>query len=277
VSRRRSIQRPNYLAGAGTFVWLLIIGVPLVALLSSALEPQSSYDANGPLTLPTHLTFSNFSTVVQGGFLGYIWNTIVVSAATVALVLLFSVPISYAVVRGRGWITRGVFRVFLLGLAIPAQAVIIPLFLIINQLGLYDTLWGVILPTAAFSMPVSVLVISGGMREISPDLYEAMALDGAKPGKVLTDMVIPLSRSSISTAGVFAALQAWNGFLFPLIMTQSNSDKLATLGLYNFVSTYSADVPALLAAVLMSAVPILVVYLFARRALVAGLMGAGGK
>lgn len=270
-------QRPNYLAGLAAFVWLLIIAVPLVALINSAIQPQPSYDADGPLSASAHPTFSNFTAVVQSGFLGYIWNTILVSAATVALVLVFSVPISFAVVRGHGWITRGVFRIFLLGLAIPAQAVIIPLFLIINQLGLYDTLWGVILPTAAFSMPVSVLVISGGMREISGEIYEAMALDGATPRKVLTDTVIPLSRSSIATAGVFAALQAWNGFLFPLIMTQSDSTKLATLGLYNFVSTYSADIPALLAAVLMSAVPILVVYLFARRALVAGLMGAGGK
>ena len=277
MSRRRSNQRPNYFAGFAAFIWLLIIGVPLIALLSSAIQTQSSYNTSGPLSPPTHLTFANVTTVVQSGFLGYIWNTILVSAATVALVLLFSVPISFAVVRGRGWITRGVFRIFLLGLAIPAQAVIIPLFLIINQLGLYDTLWGVILPTAAFSMPVSVLVISGGMREISPELYEAMALDGARPRKVLWNMVLPLSRASISTAAVFAALQAWNGFLFPLIMTQSGDDKTITLGLYNFVSAYGANVPALLAAVVLSAVPILVVYLFARRYLVMGLMGAGGK
>ncbi|MBR7838977.1 carbohydrate ABC transporter permease [Actinospica durhamensis] len=276
-TRRPYNQRPNYFSGVATLVWLLIIGVPLYALISAALQTQSSYAQEGPLSLPTHLTFSNVTSVIQSGFVGYIGNTILVSAASVALVLAMCVPISYAVVRGTGWITRGVFRIFLLGLAIPAQAVIIPLFLIINQLGLYDTLWGVILPTAAFSMPVSVLVISGGMREISGELYEAMALDGASPRKVLMDMVVPLSRSSIATAGVFAALQAWNGFLFPLIMTQSDSTKLTTLGLYNFVSTYSDDVPALLAAVLMSAVPILVVYLFARRALVAGLMGAGGK
>ena len=270
-------QRPNRFAGIASFVWLLIIGVPLYALISTAIQPQDTYTQGGPLALPSHVTFSNFTTVIQSGFLGYLWNTILVSAATVGLVLAFSVPLSFAVVRGRGWLTRGVFRIFLLGLAIPAQAVIIPLFLIINQMGLYDTLWGVILPTAAFSMPVSVLVISGGMREISSELYEAMALDGARPARVLLTMVIPLSRASISTAGVFAALQAWNGFLFPLIMTQSDSTKVATLGLYNFVSTYSADIPALLAAVLMSAVPILIVYLFARRALVAGLMGAGGK
>lgn len=153
----------------------------------------------------------------------------------------------------------------------------IPLFLIINRLGLYDSLWGIALPTAAFALPVSVLVISGGMREIDSSLYEAMALDGARPARVLRDLVIPLSRSGIATAAVFAALQAWNGFLFPLIMTQSEGSKTVTLGLYNFVSEYSANVPALLAAVLLSAVPILIVYLFARRALVAGLMGAGSK
>lgn len=269
--------RPNYLAGAAALFWLAIIGVPLYALLNTAVQPQSKYTDKGPLSIPSTVTWGNFSAVVDSGFLHYIWNTVVVAVATVAIVLVLAVPISYAVVRGRGWITKGVFRLFLLGLAIPSQAVIIPLFLIINDLGFYDTLWGVILPTAAFALPVSVLVLSGGMRDISTELYEAMALDGASPARTLLTMVVPMSKSAIATASVFTALQAWNGFLFPLIMTQSEDTKLVTPGLYNFVSEYSANVPALLAAVLMSAVPILVVYLFARRALVAGLMGAGGK
>jgi xylobiose transport system permease protein len=270
-------NRPNYLAGIAAFAWLLIIGVPLYALVNTAIQPQSKYTDGGPISIPSTVTFDNFVTVVHSGFLGYLWNTILVAVFTVAIVLVTCVPISYAVVRGTGWMTRSVFRLFLLGLAIPSQAVIIPLFLIINRLGFYDSIWGIILPTAAFSMPVSVLVITGGMREISSSLYEAMTLDGSRPARILVDLVIPLARPAIATAGVFAALQAWNGFLFPLIMTQSNDDKVVTLGLYNFVSEYGANVPALLAAVLMSAVPMLVVYLFARRALVAGLMGAGGK
>jgi xylobiose transport system permease protein len=269
--------RPNYLAGAAAFVWLVIIGVPLYALLNTALQPQSKYTDKGPVSIPSALTWDNFTTVVDSGFLHYIWNTVIVAVATVAIVLALGIPISYAVVRGRGWLTKGVFRLFLLGLAIPSQAVIIPLFLVVNDLGFYDTLWGIILPTAAFALPVTVLVLSGGMRDISTEMYEAMALDGASPARTLLTLVIPMSRSAIATASVFAALQAWNGFLFPLIMTQSEDTKLVTLGLYNFVSEYGANVPALLAAVLMSAVPILVVYLFARRALVAGLMGAGGK
>jgi len=269
--------RPNFVAGVAAFGWLLIIGVPLYALVNTAVQPQTTYTDKGPVSIPGTVTLDNFRTVLDSGFVHYIWNTIVVAAGTVAIVLALAIPISYAVVRGRGWITRGVFRLFLLGLAIPSQAVIIPLFLIINGLGLYDTLWGIILPTAAFALPVSVLVLSGGMRDISTELYEAMALDGASPARTLVTLVVPISRSAIATTSVFAALQAWNGFLFPLIMTQSDDTKLVTVGLYNFVSEYGANVPALLAAVLTSAVPILVVYLFARRALVAGLMGAGGK
>ncbi|WP_433187520.1 carbohydrate ABC transporter permease [Actinoallomurus sp. CA-150999] len=270
-------KRPNVVAGFAAFAWLLIIGVPLYALVNTAIQPESKYTDGGPVSIPSTVTLDNFRTVVHSGFLHYVWNTVLVAGLTVAIVLLLGIPIGYTVVRGDGWLTRGVFRLFLLGLAIPSQAVLIPLFLLINRLGLYDSLWGIALPTAAFALPVSVLVLSGGMRDISASLFEAMALDGARPARILVKLVIPLSRSSITTTCVFTALQAWNGFLFPLVMTQSNDTKLVPLGLYNFVSQYGADVPALLAAVLMSAVPILIVYLFARRALVMGLMGTGGK
>jgi len=269
--------RPNYLAGLAAFGWLLIIGVPLYALLNTAVQPRSKYTDGGPLSIPSTVTGQNFVDVVDSGFLHYMWNTILVSAGTVAVVLILGIPLSYAVVRGSGWVTTGVFRLFLLGLAIPSQAVIIPLFYLVNRMGLYDTLWGIILPTAAFALPVSVLVLSGGMRDVSGSLYDAMAMDGASPARVLVSLVIPMSRSSIATTCVFAALQAWNGLLFPLIMTQSSDTRVVTLGLYNFVSEYGANVPALFAAVLLSAVPILIVYLFARQALVQGLMGVGDK
>ena len=152
-------------------------------------------------------------------------------------------------VRGQGWITSGVFRVFLLGLAIPAQAVIIPLFYLINRMGLYDTLWGVILPTAAFSLPVSVLVLTGGMRDISPECTRRWRSTAPGPAGCLGAGHPAVAGRDRRPPCVFAALQAWNGFLFPLIMTQSDDDKTITLGLYNFVSAYSDDVPALLAAV----------------------------
>jgi xylobiose transport system permease protein len=104
-----------------------------------------------------------------------------------------------------------------------------------------------------------------------------MAVDGASPARVFRQLVVPLSKGGLSTIVVFSALQAWNGFLFPLVLTQSDSTRVITLGLFNFQTEHGVDVPALLSAVLLSMLPILVVYLFARRALVRGLMGVGGK
>ncbi len=270
-------RRPNYLAGAAALVWLGIVGIPLYAVIATSLRPADQYVDSGPLALPNSLTFDNFSSVLQGDVPRYILNTLIVAALTVLVVLLLAVPVGYAVVRGRGILTTAVFRMFLLGLAIPAQAVIIPVFLLINQLGLYDTYWAIVLPTAAFSLPVSMLVLAGGMRDIKNELFEAMAMDGAGPARILFRLVIPLARGSISTVAVFTALSAWNGFLFPLILTQSTDTKVITLGVYDYIGQYQVNPPEVFAAVLMSSVPILLIYIFARKSLVRGLAGAGGK
>ncbi len=269
--------RPNYLAGFGSLVWLALVGLPLYVMLAATVQSRSDYAANGPLAFPKHFTLSNYAGVFSGGFPRYFLNTAVVTVSVVLLVLLLVPPLSYAIVRSRGRITAGVFRLFLLGLAIPAQAVIVPMFYVISKVGLYDHLIGVILPTAAFSLPVCALVLTGVMRDITSELYEAMAIDGASATRVFFQLVVPLSKGGLSTIVVFSALQAWNGFLFPLVLTQSDSAKVITLGLYDFQTQYGVNIPGLLAAVVLSMVPILLIYLFARRALVQGLMGAGGK
>lgn len=270
-------RRPNYLAGLGSLVWLVLIGLPLYVMLAATLQSRPDYSANGPLSFPKHFTLSNYTQDFSNGFGHFFLNTILVTAAVVAIVLLVIPPLSYAIVRSRGRVTTGVFRLFLLGLAIPSQAVIVPMFYVISKAGLYDNLIGVILPTAAFSLPVCALVLTGVMREINSELYEAMAMDGASPTRTFFQLVVPLCKSGLSTIVVFSALQAWNGFLFPLVLTQSDSSKVITLGLFNFQTEHGIDVPGLLAAVVLSMLPIFIVYLFARRALVQGLMGVGGK
>jgi len=274
---RKRIRTANLPAGAVSLVWLAIIGIPLYALVASTFRRTEDYLDDGPLSVPSNPTFDNYQKVVDKGFDTYFINTAIVTVATVAIVVLLAVPIGYAVVRSANRSTQMVFRFFLLGLAIPAQAVIIPVFLIISKMHMYDSLPAVILPSAAFSLPVSVLILAGTMRDISEELYEAMALEGVSVAKMLWYLTIPLSRSGISTVAIYTAIQAWNGFLFPLILTQSKEERVLTLGLYDFVGEFRVDAPGMLTAVLLSAVPLFVAYLFARRALVQGLMGVGGK
>lgn len=270
-------RRPNYLAGLLSSIWLVIVLIPIYVLVKGAFQNQGDYTASGPLSLPSHLTTANFTLVFQDGFLHFFLNTAIVTFAVVAIVVLLVPPLSYAIVRNRSRTVTVVFRIMLLGLAIPIQVVIIPIFYLISKAQLYDTLAAVILPTAAFAMPISVIVMTGSMRDITSDMYEAMALDGASSWRTYRNLVLPLSRGGLATVIIFSALTAWNGFLFPLILTQSSSVKVFTLGLFDFNTANSVDAPAICAAVVLSIIPVLLVYLFARRALIQGLMGVGGK
>lgn len=270
-------SRPNFLAGFGSLIWLFLVGLPLYVMLVATFQSRADYAGNGPFAFPKNITFDNYTDNLDSGFGEYFLNTLIVTVSVVGIVLLLVPPLAYAIVRSRGRLTTGVFRLFLLGLAIPSQAVIVPMFYVVSEAGLYDSLIGVILPTAAFAMPVCVLILTGVMRDITPDLYEAMTVDGASARRIFFRLVVPLSKSGLSTVVVFSALQAWNGFLFPLVLTQSADAKVITMGLYDFQTEHGVDMPGMLAAVVLSMLPILIVYLFARRALVQGLMGVGGK
>ncbi|MFI9602950.1 carbohydrate ABC transporter permease [Streptomyces sp. NPDC052043] len=274
---RHWTRRPNPLAGLGSIVWLIVVIVPIYAMIATSLTHQDESLGGSALDPPRHPTLENYNTVLHNGFGHLLANTMIAAAAVVAIVLVLCVPLAYVAVRTRSFWSGAAFRLFLLGVAIPAQAVVVPLYLMIAKLDLYDSLLAVILPTAAFAMPVSTLILTGTLRDISEEMYEAMALDGASPTRMLFQLVIPMSKGGISTVVVFSALQAWNGFLFPLIFTQSDGPRVLTLGLFNYVSEFGVNIPALLASVVLSGIPIFAVYLVARRALVGGLMGVGGK
>ncbi|HEX8629129.1 MAG TPA: carbohydrate ABC transporter permease [Catenuloplanes sp.] len=274
---RRARRRPHLLAGLGAVIWLGIVGLPLYSLVSNTVRRRDDYLDSGPLALPRSWSWHNYVEVFDNGFLRYLGNTVIVTVGTVAFVLLLAVPTGYAIVRSRSRLVSVGFRVFLLGLAIPAQATIIPLYLMITRANLYDSLLAVILPTAAFSLPVAVLILSSSMRDISEELYEAMALDGASTRRVLWSLVLPMSKAGIGTVGIYSALSAWNGFLFPLILTQAADRRVLTMALWDYQTEYGVNIPALMTAVLLSALPIFVAYLLMRRTLVNGLMGVGGK
>jgi xylobiose transport system permease protein len=264
-------------AGLGAFLWLIVVLIPIYAMLSASLTGADKALTGNPLRPPADPTLDNHNPALNSGFGHLRGNTVIVAIAVVGIVLALSIPLAYVAVRTRDRWSTAAFRLFLLGVAIPAQAVVVPLYLLIAKLDLYDTLLAVILPTAAFAMPVSVLVLVGTLRDVSEDLYEAMALDGASPLRMLFQLTIPLAKGGISTVVIYAALQAWNGFLFPLIFTQADGPRVLPLGLFNYVSQFGVNIPALLASVVLSGIPIFAVYLVARRALVGGLMGVGGK
>ncbi|MCD0447335.1 carbohydrate ABC transporter permease [Glycomyces sp. A-F 0318] len=277
MALQRNEHRPNVVGAAFAWLWLAVIILPIYYIFITSLRPREDYYAENPLSWPANPTLTAYQRVLENDFLRFFANSVVVTAASVAVTLAVSVMAAYVVVRSRDGFGRNLFRVALLGIAIPIQAAIIPVYYLIVQLGLYDTLAALILPSIAFSIPLTLLILTSFLREIPESLFESMRMDGATEWRILLRLVVPLARPALATVGVYQALQVWNGFLFPLVLTQSAETRVLPLSLWSFQGQFGVDVPAVLAAVVLSILPMLAAYILARRQLVSGLTAGFGK
>jgi len=271
------VNRRNVPAGIASAVWLIVVAFPIYVIVVTSLRPADAYLSGGVLSLPRSLSLDNYERALRLGLSGFLANSAVVAVATMALTLACALPAAYCIVRNRSRLVRTGLSLFLLGLAIPAQAVIVPVYLIITRMHLYDSPTAIVLPTAAFSLPLAIVVLTSSLRDIPTELYESMQLDGAGNGLIFRRLVLPLSRPGLITVGIVAGLNAWNGILFPLVLTQSARARVVPLGLWNFQNEHGTDVPGLMAAVVLSALPMLLLYLVGRRYLLRGLAAGFGR
>jgi raffinose/stachyose/melibiose transport system permease protein len=275
--RSQSPRHWNWPAGLAGWIWLGIVIIPIYWILITSFKTSANQFDSNPLKPPTDLTFENYKLVIQEHFIRYFFNSLIVTVGAVVPAVLISFMAAYAIVRGRGKFLWSCNALFLAGLAIPLQATIIPVYLIIIKLKLYDTLLAIILPSIAFALPLSVLVLSNFIRDVPNELFESMRVDGASEWKTLWNLAFPLSRPALVTVTIYNGLLIWNGFLLPLILTQSPEQRTLPLALSAFQSQYTVNVPAVLASVVLTTLPILTLYVIGRRQLLSGLTAGFGK
>lgn len=274
---RRSSRSSNPLGAIGGYVWLGVIVLPIYYIVITSVRPQDGFFSTNQLVPPTNPTFSQYGLVLQSDFFLYLANSLIVTIVSVVVTVAVSLAAAYAIVRSNTRFTKSVFTVFLVGLAVPLQATIIPLFYMMSKAGLYDSLTALVLPSIGFAIPLTVLILSNSLRDLPNELFESMRVDGASNWRVLVSLVAPLARPAIITVVIYDALTVWNGFLFPLVLTQSPDKRTLPLSLWTFQGQFSVNVPATLAAVVLSTLPIFVLYLVGRRQLVAGITAGFGK
>ncbi|MCL5047845.1 MAG: carbohydrate ABC transporter permease [Firmicutes bacterium] len=268
--KKRIIALPTFLLAN---IWLVIVLAPIYFMVLSSLRRQGTYVTANPWVPSGPLSLHQYSVVFHAGLGSYLLNSVIVTAACVVLTLLLSLVAAFRMMRGTSRFSGISLRLIAFGIAVPIQAIVIPLYIIIDKIGLYDTLTALILVMSASAIPVSVLIMISYVRDIPRELLDAMAADGAGEWRIFFSLIVPLSRPVLATVGIYDGINVWNNFLLPLILTQSNSTAVLPLGLYKFQSQFGIDVPAVMAAVLLSAIPLLVLYISMRRQFVNGLSG----
>ena len=267
------------MGGTLGWLWLLVVMLPIYWIVITSFKTQSNYFAMNPFAPPTAPTLDNYRLVIQSDFARYFVNSVVVAVGAVVPAVLIAFMAAFAIVRASAGsrFLQGVNALFLMGLAIPLQATIIPVYLIIIRMHMYDTLAAIILPSIAFAIPLSVLVLSNFIRDVPKELFESMRMDGATEWGTLWRLVFPLTRPALVTVTIYNALGIWNGFLLPLVLTQSPDQRTLPLALWTFQGQYSVNVPAVLASVVLTTLPILICYAIGRRQLLSGLTAGFSK
>jgi raffinose/stachyose/melibiose transport system permease protein len=263
--RRRRVSPGRVVAFLLATAWLVVVIAPIYYMVLASFRSQGNYLTENPWLPSGGLTVSEYGTVFGAGLGRYLVNSAILTAVCVLLTLSISLGAAFRIVR-RSTRAAGVsFRILLLGLAIPIQAIIVPLYLLVYKLHLYDTLFALMLTMSAAAVPLSVLVMVSFVRDIPRELIGAMLVDGGTEWTVFRRLIVPLSTPVLATVAIYDGLDVWNNFILPLVLTQSNSVAVLPLGLTKLEGQYAINVPAVMAAVLLSVLPLVVLFIVMRK------------
>ena len=282
--RRRTGASPaaparRSLVGLLATVWLLLAFYPVFYILFSSFHHRQGFLLGNVWLSPLHPTVGNYEAVLKAGFIHYFINSAFVSVLSVVLIVSISLAASYVLVKVTTRLSRLIFNILLIALAIPLQSLIIPIYTMIYHLGLYNTYVGLILPSIAFGLPLTILILVNFLRDIPNELFEAMQLDGVEEYGMLIRLVVPMSVPALVAVAIYQFIGVWNNFIFPLVLTESSAMRLLPLAVVSFEGQHSIDVPAVMATVVLSALPLIIAYVAARRSLLRALASgfAGGS
>jgi raffinose/stachyose/melibiose transport system permease protein len=258
-------------------VSIVILGVTLVPLAYVFLDGARTTDqiSTNSTGLPSPWVWTNYSTILSSApFWQFLWNSTLIAAVATTLAVglgsMAAFALSRYVFRGR----EAVYTLFISGLLFPIGIAALPLFLQLQLLGLLDNPFGVALPEAAFSLPITMLILRPFMRAIPAELEDAALVDGASRLRFFVQILIPMCKPALVTVALLAFVTSWNQFLLPLLVFSTQSHYTLPLGVSTYQSTYSSNTAIILAFTALAALPALGVFVWAERYLVAGAAGA---
>lgn len=248
---------------------------PIFFITLTALKSNRDLLSNPFYSWPEKFMWSNFAEAWKSGNLNmYFKNTAIIAFIKVPLGILIEALAAYAITRMKFKGSNTIFAVFLVGMMIPMQVTLVPLNMFLIKMNLVNTYPGIILVYFAFGIPFGILILRGFFRSIPKELDEAALIDGCSEFGKFMRIILPLSMPAIAALFIFDFMATWNEFLLAQIFITKESMKTITTGLLSFVGQYSVNYPLLNAAVLISVIPMLAVYIAFQKHFVAGLTGS---
>lgn len=244
--------------------WLVVNLFPLYWMFTFSLKTNPEIYGKNVVGLPQEWHWEFYKTAMERvDMIKLFANSIIVAVVTIIITIIVALMATYALTR-LPWRGRKLMNsFFMLGLTIPLHAALVPLYKSIKLVGLFDTMWALIIPYAAFSLAMAILISTGFMGEIPKDLDEAACIDGCGVWGTFVRIIVPLMTPALATIGIYTFLQCWNEFLFA--STYTSSFKTIPVGVQQFFGQHTTDWGVVGAALVIATFPTLLIYVFLSR------------
>jgi N-acetylglucosamine transport system permease protein len=254
---------------ASLIVWVVIVCLPLIWVLISSFKTTKEVFAS-PFNLPANWNFDNYiSAWTTAGIGTYFFNTVVVVGSALVIVMVLGAMCAYVLARFEFRGNKFIYYMMLAGLAFPIFLAIVPLFFVLKSFGVLNTLPGLIITYVAFALPFTVFFLYAFFKALPQEVAEAAAIDGAGPWRIFFQIMLPMARPGMASVAIFNFLGLWNQFLLPVALNTKDSNYVLSQGMAKFASQagYAVDFGALFAAVVITVLPVLAIYIVFQRQL----------
>lgn len=265
-------KRP--LLGLEAVLWVvaIVFCFPLFCLVNISLKApgntSAAYEISGPYT------FDNYIKAWVDGRLGpALVNSLLIALVAVAVILVIAATAAYAIARNTGRWSRGAFYFFLVGLVVPMQLGVLPLFISVRNIGLVGSIWSLVIIWIGSGMPFAIFILATFLREAPREFEEAAAIDGAGPIRTFFSVVFPLLRPALGTVAILNLIVIWNNFFLALLYLAGSGSETVPVRINGFVREYSTDWPVIFAGLVITSLPILAAYFAMQRHIIKGFAG----
>ena len=258
------------------FFAVLILVPSLIVVFGSFKTDSEVY--NKPLALPEKWTLNNYRYLFEVSKVGKPFiNSVIVTSFSVLITLFLASMCAYAISRMITVTGRVLFALLTVGLAIPGQVNIVPIFIIFNDLGLTNKLSGLVLINVVTTLPISVFILTSFFRELPREMFEVSQIDGATPWRTYRSIALPLSRPAMGATSIFLFVITWNELLFPLLLITDTEKRTLPLSLLSFRGEFFSQYSMIFTALMVASVPMVAMYLLMQRSFIAGLTAGAVK
>lgn len=250
---------------------------PVVWMFYSSFKTQQEFSQN-IISLPKDWNFSNYIDAFKIGNLhNYFWNSVYISFISVLLIIVLGFIIGYMIARYDFPGKKTIYILFLFGMLIPIHGLLIPIFIEFRNVGLLNKPFTLVIPYVAFGLPIAIFLFENFIKQIPKEIEEAAVMDGCNTFQTMFRVVFPMSGPVIAVVTILSFLTAWNEFPFALVLIQDPALRTLPVGLTSFNGQYSVNYPQLMAAMSVTVLPVLAVYLAFSKKIIAGMTAGAVK